>query len=189
MYAGSFRAIECYGYYDIRPKEKIGQLKIFTVKLSMVIGRTEGVLPVLLHTKTRREHSQSSSDLSPFSSHRVPKKSTHNSFNLSGQRFCAAAVAAALHYTEGEVHQSCFNPLLTKKGQVCLYVITFFSCFKIITLSDSEIGKFSYVDKSQTNSAKGTGAFEYLGTCSHRVLADMLTLFLSEDRLHTPQKD
>ena len=70
------------------------QRKIFTVKLSMVIGRTEGVLPVLLHTKTRREHSQSSSDLSPFSSHRVPKKSTHNSFNLSGQRFCAAAVAA-----------------------------------------------------------------------------------------------
>ena len=70
------------------------QRKIFTVKHSMVIGRTEGVLPVLLHTKTRREHSQSSSDLSPFSSHRVPKKSTHNSFNLSGQRFCAAAVAA-----------------------------------------------------------------------------------------------
>ena len=134
MNAGSFRAIECYGYYDIRPKEKIGQLKIqrkiFTVKLSMVIGRTEGVLPVLLHTKTRREHSQSSSDLSPFSSHRVPKKSTHNSFNLSGQRFCAAAVAAALHYTEGEVHQSCFNPLLTKKGQVCLYVITFFFLFQ-----------------------------------------------------------
>ena len=93
----------------------------------MVIGRTEGVLPVLLHTKTRREHSQSSSDLSPFSSHRVPKKSTHNSFNLSGQRFCAAAVAAALHYTEGEVCQSCFNPLLMKKDKVCLYVIAFFS--------------------------------------------------------------
>ena len=109
------------------------QRKIFTVKLSMVIGRTEGVLPVLLHTKTRREHSQSSSDLSPFSSHRVPKKSTHNSFNLSGQRFCAAAaVAAALHYTEGEVHQSCFNPLLMKKDRVCVYVITFFSYFKMI---------------------------------------------------------
>ena len=103
------------------------QRKIFTVKLSMVIGRTEGVLPVLLHTKTRREHSQSSSDLSPFSSHRVPKKSTHNSFNLSGQRFCAAAaVAAALHYKKGEVHQSCFNPLLMKKDRVCLYVIAFF---------------------------------------------------------------
>ena len=99
----------------------------------MVIGRTEGVLPVLLHTKTRREHSQSSSDLSPFSSHRVPKKSTHNSFNLSGQRFCAAAaVAAALHYTEGEVHQSCFNPLLMKKDRVCVYVIPFFSYFKMI---------------------------------------------------------
>ena len=93
----------------------------------MVIGKTEGVLPVLLHTKTRREHSQSSSDLSPFSSHRVPKKSTHNSFNLSGQRFCAAAVAAALHYTEGEVHQFRFNPLLMKKDRVCLYVIAFFS--------------------------------------------------------------
>ena len=94
-------------------------------------GRTEGVLPVLLHTKTRREHSQSSSDLSPFSSHRVPKKSTHNSFNLSGQRFCAAAaVAAALHYTEGEVHQSCFNPLLMKKDRVCVYVITFFPISK-----------------------------------------------------------
>ena len=98
----------------------------------MVIGRTEGVLPVLLHTKTRREHSQSSSDLSPFSSHRVPKKSTHNSFNLSGQRFCAAAaaVAAALHYTEGEVHQSCFNPLLMKKDRICLYVISFFFLFR-----------------------------------------------------------
>ena len=104
--------------------------KKFTVKLSMVIDRTEGVLPVLLHTKTRREHSQSSSDLSPFSSHRVPKKSTHNSFNLSGQRFCAAAVAAALHYTEGEVHQSCFNPLLMKKDRICLYVISFFFLFR-----------------------------------------------------------
>ena len=99
----------------------------------MVIGRTEGVLPVLLHTKTRREHSQSSSDLSPFSSHRVPKKSTHNSFNLSGQRFCAAAVAAALHYTEGEVASILFQSTTDEKGpSLFAYVITFFSYFNII---------------------------------------------------------
>ena len=55
---------------------------------------------------------------------------------------------------------------------------------------DIEIGKFSYLDKSQMNSAKGIGTFEDLRTCSHRVLADMLVpISIREGRLHTPHKD